>query len=181
MEQIYLIGGKAEHGKTTVANYLKSQMELQGKKVCIMHFAEYIKLYLKNYFGWNGIDKTPEIRKFLQELGTDIIREELKKPLFHCGRIAEDIQVLSRYLDVVLIDDVRFLDEAYYLMAMFPNQVTTIRVHRLDYTSSLTAEQLKHRSETEMDSFKFDYNVYTQTGLQHVYDELDRLFKDKLY
>lgn len=181
MNKIVLLSGKAESGKSTVANYIKQQLESQGKKVCIMRFAQYIKMYLKEYFQWDGVTKTPEIREMMQKLGTEKIREELRKPLFHCSRISEDIEILSDYFDVFILDDTRFLDEAYYLMAAFPRKVITVRIHRLDHESQLTPEQRLHRSETEMDNFKFDFNIWVQSGIDHLHDECDRTFKGILY
>ena len=184
MEKVILISAKAEEGKTTTAKYLKQQFEKSGKKVCIIPFATYIKEYLIKYRGWDGVTKNEAIRNELQFLGTDKIKKELKMPLFHAQRIAQDIQVLSDWFDIFIIDDWRFCDEGNYIKAVFPHNTTTIRVHRLGYNSSLTEEQKNHISETDLDDYQFDRNIFCMDGvnsLQHLYDETDRCFKGKWY
>jgi hypothetical protein len=109
------------------------------------------------------------------------VKQELKKPLFHCTRVCEDIQIISDFYDVVIIPDCRFKNEVLYTKAMFPDIATVIRITRLGFESPLTLEQQQHESEINLDDFNFDYNVYVQTGLQHLYDELDRMFKGKWY
>jgi hypothetical protein len=178
--EIYLISGKAEAGKTTLANYLKEKFELQGKKVCLLRFAEYIKMYMTKYYGWDGKEKTEEIRKKLQWLGTDKIRNQMKKPLFHCIRTCEDIEVLSDDFSVFIIDDTRFANEVFYTQAYFPKQVKTIRINRLGHKSKLNEEQLNHESETQLDKFNFDYTIYTQDGVGHLYDESNRVLRNIL-
>lgn len=174
MKKILLIGGKAQNGKDSLADYLKQQLEAKGERVCIMHFAQYIKDILRNYYNWNG-EKTEEWRTKLQWLGTERIKEELNYKAFHAKRIAEDIQIISQDFDVILIPDVRFRDEVYTLKAMFPDETLTVKVVRLDFQSKLTEEQKNHKSEIDMDNYNFDKTVYVQTGLQHLYDESDRV------
>lgn len=178
--QVLLISGKAESGKTTLSNYLKEQFESQGKKVCVMRFAEYIKMYIEKYYGLNCKDKTIEVREKLQWLGTDKIRKQMNKPLFHANRICEDIEILSDDFEVFILDDTRFLNEIYYTQAYFPNRVKTIRVNRLGHKSKLNKDQLNHDSETQLDNFQFDHTIFTQNGVDHLYDEANRVLKDIL-
>lgn len=162
-------------GKDSAAGYLKRQLENKGNKATIMHFAQYIKDYLKNYYGWNGITKDEYWRTKLQQLGTDIIKEKLNMKCFHAKRIAEDIQILQGDFDYFLIPDCRFRDEVHTIKAMFPDETITIRIKRLGFDNGLTEEQKSHRSETDLDDFKFDKSIIVQSGLQHLYDETDRI------
>lgn len=163
MKKIFLISGKAEHGKTIAGLYLKEYLELQGYRVVITRYAYYLKDLATRYCHWDG-KKDEEGRRLLQQLGTDIIRNKLNKPNFHVARICEDIEICQDYVDYVIIDDARFLNEIYYPKAIFNDKVTTIRVNRLNkdftpYNSSLTEEQKKHPSETALDEFEFDYTI----------------------
>ena len=76
--KIYLIGGKARHGKDTLGNFMKEYYEGIDKKVCIMHISNYFKQLVKDYFGWDGKEETKP-RTLLQTLGTDIIRKKMGK------------------------------------------------------------------------------------------------------
>lgn len=163
MESLYLISGKAEHGKTTTAEILKSELEALGHRVVITRYAYYLKDLAAKYCGWNGI-KDEEGRRLLQTLGTEIIRQKLNKPNFHVGRVCEDIEICQDYVDDVIIDDTRFENEVYYPKAMFGDKVKTIRIIRISsdgtvYDSSLTPEQKKHPSEISLDNFNFDFKI----------------------
>lgn len=175
MKKILLISAKAQNGKDSVAEYLKQQLENKGERVAIMHFAQYMKQMLKDYYGWDGVSKDEYWRTKLQILGTDIIKEKLNLKNFHAKRIAEDIQIMYDDFDYILLPDTRFRDELYYIQSMFPNETISVRVNRLGFESNLTEEQKLHKSECDLDKFDFSYNIYTQSGLQHLYDETDRV------
>lgn len=171
MKKIILISGKAENGKTTLANILKEKLEFYGNKVVITRYALYLKEIAKKYCAWDG-NKDKDGRELLQKLGTDVIRQKLNKPLFHVGRICEDIEITQDYYDYVIIDDVRYENEVYYPIAMFgKDKVYTVRVTRYNelngemvcFTNSLTDEQKKHISETSLDTFSFDYHCTNLT------------------
>lgn len=172
MKKIILISGKAEHGKTATANILIKLLQEQKQKVIKIPFARYLKLILKDFYGWNG-EKTSYWREQLQIVGTDRIRKELKMPTFHCGRVCDDIKVIWNDFDYVIIDDCRFRNELFYTKAVFPNNVISIRVNRKNYKSSLSPEQLEHESETDLDNEKFDYYISAESGL----DNLERAVK----
>ena len=180
MKKIILISGKAESGKSTCATYLKEQLENQGYKVVTDLFAKYIKRYLIDYYGWDGVTKDEFYRTKLQELGTDTIKEKLNYKSFHAKRIAEDFQIIADDFDFFIIDDCRFRDEIYTMKAMFPDDCIAIRVNRYDFKSALTEEQLKHISECDLDRFKFDHTLHTRkTDISQLYDEADK-FLNKL-
>lgn len=166
MKRMILISGKAEHGKTTVANELKKELEKKGYNVIITNNAYYLKDLAKRYCKWDG-QKDKKGRNLLQILGTNIIRKELHKPNFHIGRICEDIEICQDYVDYVIMDDARFPNEIYYPMTIFEDKIISVRVNRYNedgtpYSSSLTDAQKNHISETALDSFNFDYIIRTK-------------------
>ena len=75
---IYLICGKARHGKDTFSGFLKETYEANGKKAIITHLSKYIKYYAMEMTGWDLSDETKP-RELLQKLGTDVIRQKLGK------------------------------------------------------------------------------------------------------
>ena len=180
MKKIIIISAKARCGKDSLADYLKIQLVNKGQKVVTMHFAQYIKQILKDYYGWDGVSKDEYWRTKLQILGTETIKEKLNMKNFHAKRISEDIQIIQDDVDYVLIPDCRFKDELFYMQSMFPYNTISVRVTRLGFESDLTDEQKLHRSEIDLDSIDLDYNIYVQNGLQHLYDETDRVLGEVL-
>lgn len=90
-KKIYLISGKARTGKGTVSKIIKEEYEKRNLKVCEIQIMRTLKGYLKDYFGWDGLEDTKP-RKMLQELGTDIIREKMNMPNFHIDHLTDDIK-----------------------------------------------------------------------------------------
>ena len=54
MIKIFVIGGTAGSGKSTLGELLKEELELIGRKPCIMHITNPLYNYAKNYFNWDG-------------------------------------------------------------------------------------------------------------------------------
>lgn len=180
MKRIIIISAKARHGKDTLGEHLKKRLEERGEVVVIDRFAKYIKSYLKDYYGWDGVTKDEAVRGRLQVLGTDLIKEKLNYKAFHAKRLAEDIQINSDFIDTFIITDTRFRDEVYTLKAMFPNECVCVRINRFNFESDLTDEQKKHKSECDLDVFNFDYMISTfENQLDELYAKGD-VFLDKL-
>ena len=177
MKNIILISGKAEAGKSTCAKYLKKRLENQGEKIIITRFAKYLKMYMQDVYDWDGITKDEFYRTKLQIIGTDVIKEKLNYKAFHAKRLAEDVEIYKALgVDTVIIDDARFRDEVHLFKAMFPDECITVRINRYDHKSKLTDEQLKHKSECDLDDFKFDYVIHTRkSDIQQLKDECDRV------
>lgn len=169
MKKIFLLSGQAESGKNTVANII--QGKLDGKSIEIA-MADYLKIMAKKYYNWNG-RKNSIGRSILQKLGTDRIRDELGWESFHVDRVCQDIHVIKNDFDYVFVPDVRFRNEMYHTIAEFPDEVVTIHVDRLNHTSKLTEEQLKHRSENDLKGVEYDYNLSCGEGVESVEKEVD--------
>ena len=52
---VIMISGKAESGKDFTASILKEELEKKGRKILIVHYADYLKFIAKEYFGWDGV------------------------------------------------------------------------------------------------------------------------------
>lgn len=176
--KVYLISGPARNGKDTIANFLEDEYVRRGYKVCRTQISKYLKMYIKDYFGWDGSEETKP-RDLLQKLGTDIIREKLKKERFFVDRTIEDIDILSHLFDVMIISDIRFpleitgIKEAYY-------DVVSINVKRINFETELTGEQQKHKTETALKDFKdYDYNIINDTLEKLEKDVIDIVSKEE--
>jgi dephospho-CoA kinase len=156
--KIVVIGGKANSGKSTFGKYLKEHFKGYGYKPCIMHLTEPLYSYARNYFDWNGLERDKP-REFLQKVGIEIIQEKMGKRDFLLNRTFEDIEVLSNFFDCFIITDARLVHEFEAFKERF-DDVITIKVEREHYSSDLSEEEKKHRTEVELDSYKdFDYTV----------------------
>jgi hypothetical protein len=78
--------------------------------------------------------------------------------------------MFTKEWDYVLIPDTRFHNEA----SLFNNAIT-VRVNRLNFKSPLTEEQQNHSSETDLDDFDFDYYIDSESGLDNLQKEVDKL------
>lgn len=160
---IYLILGKAGHGKDTIAEIIKDSL---GERTAVTSYAGYLKWMYTQFFNWNGV-KDENARTDLQVIGTDIIRETYNED-FWVDRVIEQIEIFSGKFDNFIIPDARFINEIEKVKKRFgSNQVSVIRVVRLDYESNLTEMQAGHRSETELDNYLADATFYN--------DDLDEL------
>ena len=159
---IYLVSGKAKHGKDTFSAYLKETYENKGKKVIITQLAKYIKYYAREMTGWDLSEETKP-REFLQQLGTNVIRQELKKNYLFINRMIEDIEIFSYFFDVIIISDVRLKKEIIDIKKVHPEAVA-IKMNRIDFDNGLTDEQKKHPTEIDLDDFnEFDEEIVNTT------------------
>lgn len=176
--KIYLIGGKARTGKGTIGHILKEEYEKRGFRVCEIQIMRTLKGYLKDYFGWDGREETKP-RKMLQQIGTEVIREQLNKPFFHIDRLTEDITVLSNYFDVFVINDIRLPIEIEKIRERFAS-VVSIQVIREGYISPLEEEEQKHITETALDYYeKFDYKI-VNSSLNEVTSDIIKIIDSEV-
>ena len=172
---ILLIGGHAESGKDTFAKILKNKLEQKNKKCLIVHFADYLKLVCKLYFGWDG-NKDEVGREILQRVGTDLIRARDEN--FWVKVVADLISVLKNDYDYFLIPDWRFKSEAEYFyntyLEDFDCNFFTVRINRTDYQNTLTPEQRLHRSETDLDDYVFNFIIDCESGIDKLEEKVNK-------
>lgn len=169
--KVILISAKARHGKDSTAIILKDEFEKQGKKVLIAHYADLVKYVCKTFFDWNG-KKDESGRSLLMRVGTDEIRKIY--PDFWVKFIYNILSVYSIKWDYVLIPDCRFSNEIeYFDYGDF--DVVTLRVNRLNYVSPLTSDQQRHPSETSLDNYEFDYVINSESGLDNLTKEINKI------
>lgn len=155
---IYLISGRARNGKGTISKIIKEEYEKKGFSVCEIQVMRTLKGYLKDYFGWDGKEETKP-RKMLQEIGTDIIREQMKQSYFHIDRLIGDIEVLSNFFQVFIVNDIRLPLEIETIKEKF-SHVISIRVTRENYVSPLETSEQVHITELALNDYQnFDYEI----------------------
>ena len=169
--KVICISAKAQHGKDTVANFMKECLEAKEKQVLVTHYADLLKYICKTFFRWDG-QKDEKGRTLLQYVGTDVIRT--KEPDYWVAFITDMLYFFEDQWDYVLIPDTRFPNEIDYLKnAGF--DVLYIRVIRENFESPLTEEQQKHPSETALDDYEADVLLYNDSTLDNLKYSVERL------
>jgi hypothetical protein len=163
-----LIAGKARHGKDQTALFLKEKLQQKGNKVLIAHYGDLVKFICEKYFDWNG-EKDEKGRSLLQWIGTDVVREI--NPNYWVDFIVSVLSMFENEWDYVLIPDVRFKNELNWDENW---NTISLRVNRLNFESELTLEQKNHPSETDLDNAYFDYEIYSDSGLDKLEIEVDK-------
>ena len=170
--KIFIICGRARHGKDTAASFIKDYYINRNKNVINLQYSSYIKEYAKRIIENNVIDSF-DTRDLLQYLGTDYIKKEIDN-LFFVKRIIDDIRVYSKYFDIVTISDARYIEEIEKIKEKF-DDVYSIKVVRPNFDNRLTEKQQKHATEIALDNYdKIDQVVLNDGTL----DDLNKKIID---
>ena len=173
--KIYIICGKARHGKTTLALMIHDYCVKHNLKHVDLCYGNYIKDYAKKISNWDGSEETKP-RELLQQLGTNIIREKLGDEFF-IKRMIDDIKVYNLFFDVITISDARFPKEIDLIKESFEN-VKTIHIIRPDFDNGLTLEQQNHPSEIALDNYhNYDYEIINDGTLEQLNDKLVKMME----
>ena len=176
---IYLLSGKARHGKDTIAGYLKKFYEEDKKKVINSRAGKYIKFYAMEMTDWDGSEENKP-RNLLQELGTEVIRNKLNKAEMFIQRQLDDIEIYSYFYDAIIVPDIRLPREIESVKERFDN-VVTIKVNRINFETSLNNNQQNHITETAMDSYNdFDY-IVTNDKLDKLEEDIYKIYREVVY
>jgi hypothetical protein len=175
MPNIITISGKAEHGKDFCAKILQKKLQDRGKKVVIIHYADYLKYVAKQYFEWDG-QKNDNGRTLLQWLGTDLARNNY--PNIWVNVVIMLVKAIFPNFDYIIIPDCRFPNEVNSLKLESDFIVNTIKVIRLNYENSLTPEQRLHPSETALDNFDFGYTLISESGEGNMTRAVEKYIKE---
>lgn len=175
--KVIAVSGRARHGKDTVAKILQEQLQSDGYKVLITHYADLLKYICTTFFDWNG-KKDKEGRSLLQFVGTDVVRS--KEPNFWVDFVADILCFFKDMWDFVIIPDTRFPNEFNRLKEHGLDAVH-LRVVRPEFVSPLTAEQQAHPSETALDNTVPDYCIVNSGNLDTLKSEITEWIMEGLY
>lgn len=172
--KIIILSGKARSGKDTSLEILKKKYEQNGLKVISLFYASYIKEYAKKISNWDGSDETKP-RTLLQVLGTDIIRNTIDDKFF-INRIIEDIKVYSKFFDVIIIGDARFIEEIEDIKNNFSNALS-VNIRR-ENKDLLTKKEQLHITETALDNYEnYDYVIENNGTIEELERKLEEMIK----
>lgn len=182
MKGTIILSGKSGSGKDITAQYMKEELAAHNKKTLIIHYADVLKYFLREYFDWDG-QKNLEGRTLLQMVGTDIVRKEI--PDYWTNVVVGFIKALEPYnnFDVAIIPDARFENEIDIALQELKNCVA-VRIERLNEDGSqwlnpaLNNDQHNHASETSLDNYAFDYIIHNDEGLDVLRESAITILKD---
>lgn len=163
--KLILISGKAQAGKDTTANFLKSMLSESGKKVLIIHYADYLKYICRQFYDWDGV-KDEKGRSLLQNFGNNVRQQN---PNFWVDTVINFLNIVKDEFDYAIIPDVRYLNEIEdnRLDNDFGRKIT-VRVERPGFDNGLTQEQKNHVSETCLDDYHFDVDIINSGSLNEL-------------
>ncbi len=175
MDKIYMLAGKARHGKDTTGEFIKEYYEKLGKKVVTLQLSSPLKYYANKVLGWDGNEATKP-REFLQKVGTDIIRGQIDEK-FLIKRLISDIKVLSYFCDIIIVTDVRIPIEFEDTETEF-NNVVKILVRRTNFETELTGKEQKHLTETALDTYSdYDFIIENDSTLESLKSKVEKLLE----
>lgn len=182
MKGTIILSGKSGSGKDMTAQFIKEELEKHGQKTLIIHFADAVKWFCRDFLNWDG-NKDEVGRTLLQTVGTDIVRA--RHPNFWTGIVVGLIQAFEPYkdFDVAVIPDARFPNEVNISLENLKNSVS-VRIERKNADGSdwvnpvLTEDQRNHPSETSLDVFAFDYIIHNDEGLDMLRESAIAVLED---
>lgn len=167
---VILINGKAQSGKSTLAELLASK--IQNSKV--IHNADSVKELATNFFGWNGVkdDDGRELLIGISEVGYDY------KDNFW------EYKTLSKVEDkdeVIIIPDFRY-EQTYHFFKEQGFRVITLYVSMTKDINTMNVSMKEHSTEQRL-NIKFDTEFINKFGkeeqLEEFADEFIKYYKLK--
>lgn len=166
--RIFLIAGKAGSGKNEVAKLIKEYYIYKLEECAITSYSKYIKNFALELTNWDGIEGNKP-RDFMQRLGDDMRKND---PNFLVSNMIKDITIYQKYVENVVISDVRMPNEIEEIKNSFENVYAFYIVNQFG-SSKLTIEQQSHITEVALEDYPdFDYIIAN--------DDLSRL-KEKVF
>lgn len=141
------ISGKKKSGKNTFANFLECDLQSRGLIVKQYAFADVLKLEVAIATGMPlaDIDINKDVfRPILQWWGHDFRRKYQGRDNYWVNRLAEKLSEDKYAVDVAIVTDVRYPNEAEFIRKMNGH---LIRINR-----TLTGDD-QHSSEIGLDTF----------------------------
>ena len=166
--RIFLIAGRAGSGKNEVAKLIKEYYIYKLEECAITSYSKYIKNFALELTNWDGTESNKP-RDFMQRLGDDMRKND---PNFLVSNMIKDITIYQKYVENVVISDVRMPNEIEEIKNSFDNVYSFYIVNQFG-SSKLTIEQQSHITEVALEDYPdFDYIIAN--------DDLSKL-KEKVF
>ncbi len=182
MQATLILSGKSGSGKDAFAKLIKEELNKHNKRVIIIHYADVLKYFLKEFYDWDG-QKDVIGRTLLQMVGTDQVRAH--NPDYWTHVVVDFLKAIedSEDFNVAIIPDARFENEINIALSTLKNSYG-IRIDRKNEDGTeyinplLTDTQLNHPSETSLDKYAFDYIIHNDGDLDLLKESCHTLLHD---
>lgn len=189
---LFLIAGKALHGKDATARAIRHVYEAIGLKVERYAHADCVKDVAVKKYNWDE-NKDESGRKLLIDIGEEyrakdpyvwikMVSEAIEKrnkgiPVEIAQFCEEPFPRYNKKPDVIVIPDCRFKNEIIYYQNNLPNSIhiITVRVTRDNFNNGLTEEQKSDITETELDDFIFEHYIFNNGTVNDLESEVKKL------
>lgn len=180
LKKIFIVSGKARHGKDTTCLFIKELCEKKNLKVINLSYGSYIKEYVKKITDWDGSEETKEsVRSIIQLVGTEIVRDNIDENFF-VKRLCDDIKVYSYFFDIITVSDARLPNEIDIPKMNF-NDVISINVKRLNFETNLSEKEQQHRTEIGLDNYdKYDYKIINDKSLEDLKLKVEKIIEGEI-
>lgn len=166
--KIFIIGGKSGSGKGEVAKLIKEYYIYKIEETVITNYSKYLKLFATELTDWDGNPSTKP-RSYLQHMG-DVVREYDNN--FLINRMIDDINIYSKYVNNVVIEDARLPEEIDEIAIKFDN-VYSIYVDNQFRESKLSIDEQIHNTEILLESYEdFDITIANDGDLNSLKDKV---------
>lgn len=160
--------GKIGTGKTTAARYLVDKFGFIALSFGSALKTMALRSGLVDVADIYSTPKTDWGRKFLQQLATDVIRDQVDAGFWVRKVRAVALHILAQnYSWGVVVEDIRFPNELEMVQHMGGS---IIRMERPAPETNFS----KHSSETLQDEFPADLTILNNGSLEELYNHLDR-------
>ena len=112
--RIFLVAGKSGSGKGEIAKYIKEYYIYKLEECAITSYSKYIKNFARDLTDWDGSDNNKP-RDFMQKIGDEIRQMD---PKYFTSNMIKDMSIYEKYVDVVVISDVRMQKEIKLIYMM---------------------------------------------------------------
>jgi len=156
------LSGKMGSGKSTLANHIisTSNKAVTVKIAGILYDIQDM-IYTKLNMTLEG-EKDRPLLIAVGMWGRD------KDQDFWCKKALDQAQILSSQSNIVIIDDIRFPNEA---LAVQNAGGLLIRIEGTQRGPNLTPEALTSTTETALDEFDFEYTINNQVSQEQVFEQ----------
>lgn len=172
---ILVIAGKAQTGKDAIAKLIRKYGEKYNSKTAIIQYSMYVKLYARALTGWDFEEETKP-RTLLQNIGQDV--RSMVNQKFFINRIIDDIRILVKYVDIIVISDARLPEEIDDIKKEFPH-VYKIHIIKNNASNNLSYVEAHHITEIALDNYNdFDYTILNDGNIESLEANVDKILKE---
>jgi dephospho-CoA kinase len=160
------ITGRKQHGKSTIAEYLKKQYGFVETAFAYPLKDMLVKAGMATHEEVYGAQKNDLVRWLLQKIGTDIFREQVDPNYW----VKQMIEIFPKDAKNVVVSDIRFPNEAQLIMSWYGGKIVKV-IRPSEDSSDL------HKSESLVEGLKADFTIINDSTIEDLNEKVDSLIR----